>query len=266
MIRRKLPKQKIGLPLPYELIEFLFEQENPSDLIALCTYYCLLAIQQNTNEPETTVPITTGTLHWSAIRLKRTKQLLKILNVIKETRHASKTGIEYCIKLPFLSLFSMDGSYPVPNDSVIYNITSSISKAVSLVLDREENNTGGPDRKITSTMFDKFWQIYPKKIDKGKTQSKWLIVCKRPDSPTWRQVKVAILQQKTSERWQESKFIPHPATWLNQRRWLDDPKEMKKICFDQTHSGPDYKMYDGRKYSRCPDGEYRNAAGEIYID
>jgi len=95
--------------------------------------------------------------------------------------------------------------------------------------------------------------------------SKWLLVCKRKDAPTWREVKRAILQQKQSERWQEPMFIPMPATWLNQRRWLDDPKEMKKITFDQPGSGPKSITYDGRQYNRCPDGEYRNAAGEIYI-
>lgn len=263
MIRTKPPKNNT-ITLPCKLIQYLLEYEDPGDLILLCTFYCYQAKLQNTNEPEITIQQTAGILNWSDKRVKKHNQRLKDLKVITEARHAIwGIGTSKHVKLSFLSSNLTDNregrNFRLPNDSVIYNITSSISKGCTL------QETSSPNKRITASMFDQFWSIYPRKTDKGKALSKWLQVCKRKDAPTWREVKRAILQQKQSERWQESMFIPMPATWLNQRRWLDDPSEMKKIDFNQPVSGPAFVIDDGRRYDRCKDGEYRNAAGEIYI-
>jgi hypothetical protein len=256
MIRTKLPKKRT-LPLSVDLLQFLFTQEEPADLILLCTFYCYIAVLQNTNTPRITIAVTAGALGWSDRRVKYTQQQLKTLHILGDTANNNH------VKLSFLPSNFTDngggGRFRLPNDSVIYNITSSISKGCTL------QETSSPNKRITASMFDQFWSIYPRKTDKGKALSKWLQVCKRKDAPTWREVKRAILQQKQSERWQESMFIPMPATWLNQRRWLDDPSEMKKIDFNQPVSGPAFVIDDGRRYDRCKDGEYRNAAGEIYI-
>lgn len=82
---------------------------------------------------------------------------------------------------------------------------------------------------VTLSMFEDFWKLYPRKIDKGKALSAWKKLCNKPSKqkPTWIELKKAILQQAKTDRWRESKFIPHPTTWINQSRWLDDPKEMK---------------------------------------
>jgi len=84
---------------------------------------------------------------------------------------------------------------------------------------------------IKISHFEKFWRIYPKKTDKGKALSKWSDICSQKSwgnkRPTWKTIKLAICQQKKSERWQDRQYIPLPTTWLNQCRWLDDPSEMK---------------------------------------
>lgn len=238
MIRTKLPKNSKSQSF-CNLIEFFLKQDSPSELISLYYMYCYLAIQQNSNYPEINSTKMARLLQWDRRRVKSVTARLIDLKIIQG-------GGGIC-------------PISVPNDSVIYNITSSISKGCTL------QETSSPNKRITASMFDQFWSIYPRKTDKGKALSKWLQVCKRKDAPTWREVKRAILQQKQSERWQESMFIPMPATWLNQRRWLDDPSEMKKIDFNQPVSGPAFIIDDGRRYDRCKDGEYRNAAGEIYI-
>jgi hypothetical protein len=84
-------------------------------------------------------------------------------------------------------------------------------------------------RLITLSDFDSFWEIYPKKADKGKAYTSFKKICQKPskDKPTWESIRRAILRQKRSERWKDKQYIPHPTTWLNQSRWLDDPSEMK---------------------------------------
>lgn len=83
------------------------------------------------------------------------------------------------------------------------------------------------ERLITPSMFEKFWKLYPRKVDQGRAKTKWEQICSKKDRPTWKEIKKAILAQRKSERWQQTEFIPHPTTWLNQQRWLDDPAEMK---------------------------------------
>jgi hypothetical protein len=69
------------------------------------------------------------------------------------------------------------------------------------------------------TMFDKFWQAYPKKIGKQDAEK------------AFRNVKVpietlldAIEKQKYSNQWTKDngQYIPNPATWLRQGRWDDE--------------------------------------------
>jgi len=82
------------------------------------------------------------------------------------------------------------------------------------------------EKKITPNMFDIFWKAYPKKTDKGQALTVWLKVCNWKDRPSINQILQAIEEQKKTPRWSVKQYIPHPRTWLNQRRWLDDPKEM----------------------------------------
>ncbi len=113
------------------------------------------------------------------------------------------------------------------------------SKNLTNIKDNKSNNNKSNNNKnlitpqqqktkyITPGQFEDFWNAYPRHVDMGKTLTVWNRICQRKDNrPTWREIKKAILQQKKSERWQDKKFIPHPTTWLNQSRWLDDPKEM----------------------------------------
>lgn len=129
------------------------------------------------------------------------------------------------------------------------------------------NNTNNihPSSTLVPKLFDLFWEVYPKKVDKGKALTAWSKLCSKPPSqrPTWHAIKKAIILQKKSERWQTPKYIPHPTTWLNQRRWLDDPKQMKIYNYDTCP--PIYD--DGIKYVWDAQKEryVHSKTGEIYI-
>ena len=90
---------------------------------------------------------------------------------------------------------------------------------------------------ITPKLFEDFWELYPKKTDKGKAKNKWEILCtKKENRPVWKEIRKALHDQIKSERWQNKQYIPMPTTWLNQSRWLDDPKEMVEIKFNETQT------------------------------
>lgn len=126
---------------------------------------------------------------------------------------------------------------------------------------------------ITPTLFELFWELYPRKIDKGKAQSKWNNICKKKDRPVWKDIKYAIRNQLKSERWQDPKFIPHPTTWLNQSRWLDDPEQMKS-SYQSTEKCPVGWIF-GKDYNPskqgcmdCEDNNYKTflKCKSIYIN
>lgn len=64
--------------------------------------------------------------------------------------------------------------------------------------------------------FERFWSLYPRKVGKGAARKAW-DAASRKALPE--QIQAAVRSQRFDLR---EKFIPHPATWLNQERWADE--------------------------------------------
>lgn len=69
-----------------------------------------------------------------------------------------------------------------------------------------------------------FWQIYPRKIDKDRARRAWAKL--KPDRTLSKAILESLRRWKLCDQWQEERFIPHPATWLNGRRWESTPPGM----------------------------------------
>jgi hypothetical protein len=87
---------------------------------------------------------------------------------------------------------------------------------------REGNREGkGTGKVSTSTEgFDEFWSAYPKKTGRGDAEKIWAKM-----RPPLDDVLTALGWQRQQQSWVKDKgqFIPMPSTWLNQKRWLDEP-------------------------------------------
>jgi hypothetical protein len=70
--------------------------------------------------------------------------------------------------------------------------------------------------------FETFWSSYPRKKAKAAARKAWDKLA--PDAATAAAILAAVEQHKRSEQWVRDggQFIPHPATWLNGRRWEDE--------------------------------------------
>lgn len=64
--------------------------------------------------------------------------------------------------------------------------------------------------------FDEFWAAYPRHTDRKRALAAW-----RRLSVTDRAAALDALPTQRSA-WRDPKFIPHPTTWLNGRRWEDE--------------------------------------------
>ena len=68
--------------------------------------------------------------------------------------------------------------------------------------------------------FDTFWKHYPRKVSKPNALKAWIKI--KPDDELTKTIISAISKQNLSAK--EEQFIPHPASWLNGRRWEDEVK------------------------------------------
>ena len=70
--------------------------------------------------------------------------------------------------------------------------------------------------------FSAFWQAYPKKV--GKADAQKVFAKLKVNDGLLDRMLAAIAAQARTEAWTKKAgmFIPHPATWLNGRRWEDE--------------------------------------------
>jgi hypothetical protein len=74
------------------------------------------------------------------------------------------------------------------------------------------------ERAVTAHFAD-FWQAYPRKVGKGAAERAFRSAIAKGASVA------DIAAGLNRQQWPDNpRFVPHPATWLNQSRWLDDPE------------------------------------------
>ena len=100
----------------------------------------------------------------------------------------------------------------------------------------KNNNTRENNTRACARGFDRFWAAYPRKVGKGAAERSFERI--RPDAALLDGMLRAIETQRQSDTWQRG-YIPNPATWLNQRRWEDEPDGVTAPAAQQApHSPP----------------------------
>lgn len=76
------------------------------------------------------------------------------------------------------------------------------------------STTGG--RSVSEDDFETFWKAYPRRVGKGSARR---ALARAVRLASVGEIVLAIQHTRFDHR---EKFIPHPATWLNDQRWLDE--------------------------------------------
>ena len=88
--------------------------------------------------------------------------------------------------------------------------------------------------------FADFWSIYPRKESKPNAIKAWARL--NPSGDTQAQILKDVSKRKTSEAWvkDNGQYIPHPGTYLNQKRWEDlfELPETKETLADKLRAHP----------------------------
>lgn len=166
--------------------------------------------------------------YWSSGQLERIIKKLEVDGAIltgnynkskyDRTKWFMLTETIYCIYGNEELHFSICGNGNLEIEEPIPYINTDIN----LVINNPLPLKGNDER------FDTFWKSYPKRIGKGaaeKSFSKY-----KPSAELLSLMLSAIKNQMQSEQWQKDngQFIPNPATWLNQKRWEDEPNDKPK--------------------------------------
>ena len=75
--------------------------------------------------------------------------------------------------------------------------------------------------------FDKFYKLYPRKIGRVVAQRSFKKLNKREKQLAYDGLVNYIKFWESSKT--EKQFIPHPSTWLNQKRWEDELEDSKEV-------------------------------------
>jgi hypothetical protein len=89
----------------------------------------------------------------------------------------------------------------------------------------KEKKEKNKDTSSSDELFAAFWRNYPRKIGKGAALKAWKKITTPSD--VIEKMKEVLPRQIESNQWTKDngQYIPHPATYLNQRRWEDETIE-----------------------------------------
>jgi len=107
-------------------------------------------------------------------------------------------------------------------------------------------------------LFARFWALYPRKVAKPQAEKAWAKL--KVTADLFATIATALAKQVASPDWlkDNGQFIPHPATWLNGRRWEDEVKPAGTVHTfpgQSRHTGFDQRDYTAGLTER-EDGTY----------
>lgn len=122
-----------------------------------------------------------------------------------------KTGLEALIGVGFFIVVDADAS----------NVLAGCLQDAIPETETEAEAEAEAEQTSQQSFVD-FWNSYPRKVARSDAQKAWIKL--KVDSTLLATILRAIEEQKLTADWQKDggKFIPHPTTWLNGRRWEDE--------------------------------------------
>jgi hypothetical protein len=117
----------------------------------------------------------------------------------------------------------------------------------------EVNPTQPPSapRRTADALFEQFWAAYPKKKAKDSARKAW--DKRRPTEAFLAAMLAALETQKRTLDWRKEngRYIPFPASWLNQARWTDEAD----VAVSDLR--PDLGVWECPHEPKCQDGRWR---------
>lgn len=118
--------------------------------------------------------------------------------------------------------------------------------------------TVSADKSASCTIFDQFWQAYPKKTGKGAALKVWVKL--KDHRNLIDLILKALAWQSSSEQWTRDggQYVPNPSTYLNQERWLDEPPRINNdgLSDISRRNKQNLQQWIDNMHTQTLDGEY----------
>lgn len=158
---------------------------------------------------------------------------------------------------------------PVVSDKTTENNPScktTPAEKTSKITDNRLQITDNPPispQGVDGGAFDKFWEAYPKKVGKQDARRSYERATKGKGPIFKNNILKALEDQKQSDQWtrENGRFIPNPATWLNQGRWDDELEKAEP----ETPPEPEYHPIEPMERCKCCGSENVTSKG-LYSD
>lgn len=96
--------------------------------------------------------------------------------------------------------------------------------------------------------WQRFWSLYPNKKSKGAARKAWVRAVAKVESPA---VLIRAVEKYVGGI-TEMRYVPHPATWLNQEKWLDeDGNKVESKRWAPPKKDQMCPRHDGEWAERC---------------
>lgn len=108
-----------------------------------------------------------------------------------------------------------------------------------------------------STGFDLFWTLYPRKESKARALLEWSHLFRGKENPDLlKRILAALDVHRGLRQWtkDDGQFIPHPSTWLHQRRYDDDVSSESRVRGANSNPQKFGDAANGTGYSTESDG------------
>lgn len=131
---------------------------------------------------------------------------------------------------------------PLPPEDVLAQCAEETRTLLKRILERSQRDHAkghrlearGNGTKAVATAdaderFERFWVMYPRKVNKDAARREFDKLA--PDNDLLTQMLAALQQQRASAQWlkDEGQYIPHARTWLHQKRWTDEVRPERVI-------------------------------------
>ena len=220
--RIKYDQTKEPLVINKATLDLLLNQAKSSDLLALYLFYYYTAKWQGTNQPKCTNNYVRGKFKWGEERLLERKKDLIGLNLIENVKVQDTTNgkiLGHYIKVHFF----------IGNDTHTPEKPGhGFSGDKCLKTNNKYKKT--KTKKVTQD-FEQFWNAWPKNRRIAKSTAFGIFENKYDQLPKINKLLQILELHKKQDQWQEEdgRFIPHPRTWLNQKRWNDEVEGSEEV-------------------------------------
>lgn len=118
------------------------------------------------------------------------------------------------------------------------SVTPSVTEALPEKRreEKKEQKTRSSDDDLDAS-FEEFWRVYPRKVAKQSAMKAWAKL--KPDGELAAVIVADVVAQAQTPEWRKDnwRFAPHPATYLNGKRWTDEGAGAGDGAFGEASDG-----------------------------